>query len=291
MGGRRVTYSACVRDPSTGALGVAVQSHWFSVGSVVSWASARVGVVATQAFAEPAHGERGLMLFRAGLAPDQVLVALAAGDPEWETRQVGVVRADGRAAAHTGARCIAEASSLVGDGWTCQANMMRSPGVPEAMAEVLGGSSDGALPERLLGVLDAAEAAGGDVRGRQSAALVVVSPEGDRLDLRVEEHPEPLAELRRLVGLRRAYDAMEVGDDFASKGDVEGALLAYGEAGALAPDAQEVRFWQGVTLAGVGRDDEARDVLRPVLAADGGRWAELLTRLPAAGLLPEGFRP
>jgi len=289
-----VTYSIVARCPDTGQLGVAVQSHFFGTGAVVPWLEAGVGAVATQATAEVAHGPDGLDRLRAGRAPDEALADILGPDEAAETRQVAIVDARGRAAVHTGAVCIVHAGHVVGDGFTVQANMMSEPGVPEAMAAAFTASA-GALASRLLDALDAAEAAGGDIRGRQSAALAVVSAEAsakaghDRLvEVRVEDHPEPLVELRRIVDLARAYRRMEDAEEAMTRGDLDTALAIYAESAAQQPTQPEFPFWHAVVLAGLGRADEARAVVAPVFAGpNGDGWRELVRRLPAASLLPE----
>ncbi len=287
------TYSIVARDGATGELGVAVQSHWFAVGPVVPWAEAGVGAVATQSFVNIAHGPNGLQLMRTGLPPDRALAALLAGDPGRDVRQVGMIDAQGHVAAHTGSKCIAAAGHQVGDGYSVQANLMEKDSVWPAMARAFEASAGQPLAERLLVALRAAEAEGGDLRGRQSAALLVVRAEStgrpwaDRLvDLRVEDDPDPLVELSRLLRLHRAYERMNAGDLLLEHGDVEGAGREYRAALLLAPEVYEIAFWAGVTLAGAGRVDEARPLLDQACEA----WPpmrDLLARLPAAGLLPD----
>ena len=288
-----MTYSIVARCPDTGQLGIAVQSHFFSTGSVVPWLQAGVGAVATQATAEVAHGPDGLARLRAGRTPAKALRDILGLDPGAEVRQVAIVDASGRAAVHTGASCIAHAEHLVGEGFTTQANMMERSGVPEAMAEAFRAAT-GPLELRLVDALDAGEAAGGDIRGRQSATVCVVDAEPAdrpgherRVDVRVDDHPDPLVEVRRLVGLARAYRQMEDADDAMSGGDLEGALAIYADCAAQHPDHHELTFWHAVALAGVGRGDEARAVVAPVFGRpDGERWRELVRRLPATGTVP-----
>ena len=286
------TYSIVARDPATGQLGVAVQSHWFSVGSVVSWAEAGVGAVATQSFVDPAYGPRGLELMRGGLSPEQALTALTSVDDGREVRQVAFVDEQGRVAAHTGARCIREAGHHVGEGYSVQANMMLSDRVVPAMAAAYEAAT-GDLAERMLQALEAAERAGGDIRGRQSAAMQIVKgestgrPWADRvLELRVEDHPDPLVELRRLVTVHRAYEHMNAGDVAVEKGDLELAKAEYAAAAALLPGSLEVQYWAAVTLATVGELDEALPVFRAVFAAD-PNWVELTRRLIRPGIIPD----
>src|SRR6185503_11298576 len=241
------TYSIVARDPSTGELGVAVQSHWFSVGSNVSWAEAGVGAVATQSFIDPAYGPLGLQLMRAGRSAPDALKALLAGDAQRDVRQAGMVDAQGRAATHTGALCIPAAGGQEGKEYVVQANLMDKPTVWPAMARAYE-AAKGDLADRLLAALDAAEAEGGDIRGRQSAAIVVVKakssgrPWADRVfDLRVEDNAAPLVELRRLVKLQRAYNHMTAGDDCVA--DWPCAEREYGAARTLEPQHAEMAFW------------------------------------------------
>jgi uncharacterized Ntn-hydrolase superfamily protein len=287
-----MTYSMVARDPSSGQLGVAVQSHFFAVGSVVTWAEPGVGAVATQSFAEPAYGPRGLELIRSGRSAAGALGELIDQDPGEATRQVAIIDNAGRVAVHTGRSCIAEAGHQVGDQVSAQANMMRSDTVWHAMIDGYS-ATQGDLATRLLAALDAAEAEGGDIRGRQSAAILVVGgrrserPWEQRLvDLRVEDHPDPLPELRRLLELRRAYDRLNEAEQLILSGNVQGALEQYELAHAAVPDNLEFVFWRGVTLAAAGRVDEARQMLDRAYAAHDG-WAELLRRLQAAGLMPD----
>ncbi|MEA2377782.1 MAG: hypothetical protein QOD13_1689, partial [Thermoleophilaceae bacterium] len=275
-----MTYSIVARDEDSGQLGVAVQSHYFSVGSLVSWADPGVGAVATQSVVEPAYGPRGLGLMRRGSSAPEALRRLLLDDDQQEVRQVAVVDARGRAAVHTGSRCIREAGHRVADGVSVQANMMERATVPDAMLEAYR-STSGELADRLLAALDAAEREGGDIRGRQSAALTVVAPRAtgqptdDRpVDLRVEDHPDPLAELRRLVDLRRTYMRVELGDELAAAGDVDGALEQYAAAHAEQPEDAELAFWHGVALAANGHEREAGELLE-IAYADREGWREL----------------
>jgi uncharacterized Ntn-hydrolase superfamily protein len=287
-----VTYSIVARDDRSGELGVAVQSHSFGVGSIVSWAEAGVGAIATQSVVEPAYGPRGLELMRAGASAPEALHRLLADDGHEPVRQVAFVDRHGRVAVHTGARCIREASHRVADGVSAQANIMARPTVPDAMISAYR-AAGGDLAERLLAALDAAEAEGGDLRGRQSAALLVVAPKAsgeasdDRLiDVRVDDHSDPVRELRRLFGLRRAYERVDLGDELAAAGDVEAALAEYAAAHSEQPGSAELAFWHGVSLAANGREQEARAMLEQAYR-DGEGWRELLRRLPAAGLFPD----
>jgi uncharacterized Ntn-hydrolase superfamily protein len=285
------TYSIVARDPATGELGVAVQSHWFSVGSVVSWAEAGVGAVATQSFVDPSYGPLGLALMKAGRTAPETLAALLAGDSGREVRQVGMVDAKGNVATHTGRLDIPAAGGQAGKQYVVQANLMEKPTVWPAMARAFE-AAQGHLAERMLAALDAAESEGGDIRGRQSAALIVVKgtssgrPWADRVyDLRVEDHPAPLVELRRLVGVASAYNHMNAGDECVAVKDWPCAEKEYGTAQALQPQNAEMAFWAGVALASNGRLEAARPLFARAFQAD-ARWRELARRLPSVEQLP-----
>ena len=286
------TFSIVARDPETGELGVAVESHWFSVGPLVPWAEAGVGAVATQSFVNPAFGPDGLRLMGAGRSAADALEALVRADPRQAVRQVAFVDARGGVAAHTGARCIEWAGHHTGEGYSVQANMMLNDRVVPAMAKAFERAS-GPLAERLIAALEAGQAAGGDIRGQQSAALLVVAarasgePWKDRtVDLRVEDHPRPVEELRRLYTVHRAYEHMNAGDAAMEEGDMRRALAEYASAAAIVPDNLEVAFWNAFTLATNGRVDDAVPILRRVFAED-ENWVELLRRLPRAELIEE----
>lgn len=287
-----MTYSIVARDPETGQFGVAVQSHFFSVGPIVPWAEAGVGAVATQAHVEVSYGPRGLELMRGGATAGRALAALVLSDKEADHRQVAIVDALGRVAAHTGDLCIAEAGDRQGEGVSVQANMMLNSTVPDAMLAAYEKAS-GDLAQRMLAAMDAAEAEGGDIRGKQSAAILVVrgrasdKPWNDRLiDLRVEDHPAPLTELRRLVEMRRGYDAVERAEQAALQGELETAAAEYAKAEAGVGDNVEASFWAGVSLAASGQEEQARALLAKSFARHDG-WKELLRRLPAAGMFPD----
>jgi len=287
------TYSIVARDPDTGEMGVAVQSHWFSVGSIVMWAEAGAGAIATQSFVDPGYGLRGLELLRQGLPAPEVLPKLVAADAQRDVRQVAMIDTAGRVAVHTGAQAIAAAGHQVGRQYSVQANLMDNDRVWPAMADAFERAS-GDLADRLLAALEAAERVGGDIRGRQSAALLIVKATStgrpwvgaDRLfDLRVDDHPEPLEELRRLMRLQRAYDHANRGDELMSQEKVDEALKEYARAGEIAPEIAELPFWQAVTLASIGREAEAMPIFREVFRKE-PQWARLVPRLPAAKLLP-----
>jgi uncharacterized Ntn-hydrolase superfamily protein len=275
------TYSIVARDAGTGDLGVAVQSHWFSVGAVVPWARPGVGAVATQSIAEPAYGPRLLDRIEAGEAPAPALDALLAEDEGARFRQVAVVSAAGEVAVHTGAGCISKCGHAEGDGFSVQANLMASVDVWPAMAEAFT-AADGPLARRMLAALRAAERAGGDLRGRQSSALIVVPAEGEPWrrspDLRVEDDPEPLDELERLLDLSDAYTLAEEGDALAGAGRHSEAGARYRGAAELAPDSDELLFWSGLGLAHVGELAEGTERVRRAIALHAG-WREILTHL------------
>jgi len=285
------TYSIVARDPATGEIGVAVQSHWFSVGSTVPWAEAGVGAVATQSFVDPSYGPLGLEMMRAGRAAPDALAGLLVADPEREVRQVALIDSQGRVAAHTGKKAIQAAGQVVGKGYSVQANLMANDKVWPAMARAFE-SASGDLAERMLAALEAAQAVGGDIRGQQSAAIVVVPgtasgrPWADRIfDLRVEDHPRPLEELRRLLHVARAYRHMNAGDLAVEKNDVPAAEREYGAAMKLLPDSAEVVFWYAAALAMAGQVDRSLPLFARAYALDPA-WRSLVPRLPASGLLP-----
>jgi uncharacterized Ntn-hydrolase superfamily protein len=285
------TYSIVARDPASGALGVAVQSHWFSVGSVVPWAKAGVGAVATQSFVETAYGPRGLEAMGRGEEPAVALRRLLSEDDGADVRQVAFVDARGRVAAHTGSRCIPGAGHVTGDGWSVQANLMLSGEVPDAMARAYR-AAEGSFAERLLATLEAAEAAGGDIRGRQSAAILVVPgkpsdrPWDDRtVELRVEDHPAPLRELRRLLLLHRAYEHMNAGDAAVTAGNMAAALEQYGTAESLVPGNHEFAFWHAYALVTNGRVDDSLPVFARAFRLEPA-WMLVVPRLAAVGHLP-----
>jgi uncharacterized Ntn-hydrolase superfamily protein len=286
------TYSIVARDAATGDLGVAVQSHWFSVGSVVPWAEAGVGAVATQSFVDPSYGKLGLELMRAGKTAPEALASLLAGDSGRDVRQVAMIDAQGRLAAHTGAKCIDAAGHQTGKTYSAQANLMLNDKVWPTMSKAFE-SARGDLADRLLTALDAAQAVGGDIRGRQSAALVVVSghPTGkpwvDRIfDLRVDDSPTPLEELRRLVTLQRAYNHMNAGDLAVERRDNEAALREYSAAARLAPGNAEMVYWHAIALVNMDRVAESLPLFRRVYEMD-ANWRTLTPRLVKSGLLPD----
>ena len=285
------TYSIVARDPDTGELGVAVQSHYFSVGPIVPWAEAGVGAVATQSFAEVSYGPLGLELMRSGKTAPQALASLLASDDSRDVRQVAMIDAAGNVMTHTGARCIAAAGHHTGTNYSVQANLMENDRVWPAMAKAFE-AAKGPLAARMLAALDAAQKEGGDIRGQQSAAILVVGGNKtgiwwkDRIvDLRVEDHPKPLEELRRLLKIHEAYRHEDRGDTFIAQNKLPEALKEYEAAAALAPDNDELLFWYAVGVYNAGEEKRALELFRKVFQRD-RRWAELVDRLPPAGLLP-----
>jgi uncharacterized Ntn-hydrolase superfamily protein len=292
------TYSIVARDSATGQLGVAVQSHWFSVGSLVTWAEAGVGAIATQSFIDPGYGALGLELLRRGKNADETLRALIAADPHPEVRQVAIVDAMGGVAAHTGDKSIEAFAHRKGRGYSTQANLMLKNTVPDAMARAYE-NAKGDFAERLLIALEAAQAEGGDIRGSQSAAILIVNakstgkPWADKvIDLRVEDNKQPLVELRRLVNLARAYARMNAGDEAVTNNDLEKATKEYAAAEAMVADSVtngEMVFWHAVLLANTGKVEESLPLFQRAFKQD-KNWAELVKRLPKAGQLPNDRR-
>lgn len=284
------TYSIVARDPQTGEMGVAVQSNWFSVGSLVSWAEAGVGAIATQSFVNPSFGPHGLDLLRSGKTAQEVLKVLIDSDEGRDVRQLAIVDARGNAAAHTGKKCIPAAGHYVGDNFTVEANLMLNDKVWPAMAKAFQ-ESTGPLAERMVTALEAAQSVGGDIRGKQSAAILVVRAQStgkiweDRIiDLRIEDHAEPIKEIRRLLKMYRAYEFMNKGDYAVEKNDMKSALEFYGNAEKMFPDNLEMKYWHAVALANNGRVEESLPVFKKIFKAD-PNWAILTERLPSVGQL------
>ena len=269
------------RDGTTGELGVAVQSHWFSVGPLCAWARAGIGAVATQSVVEPAYGPNALDRLADGIPAPQALGELLAADPLAAVRQVAVIDNAGHLSAHTGADCIAHAGHVKAGDHTCQANMMARDTVPGAMSAAFK-QATGLLQDRLLVALEAAEAEGGDIRGRQSAAMLVVPGEGEpwrrTVDLRVEDSPDPLKELKRLLTLQRAYDLAGAGDELLAAGRTDEAGELYTQAAALAPDSDELLFWAGLARAQAGDLDAGVAAVKRAAQVNPD-WLTLLARL------------
>lgn len=285
------TYSIVARDPNTGDMAVGVQSHWFSVGSIVSWGEAGVGVVATQSFVNPAYGQKGLQLLKEGKSPQEALDKLLEEDQGREVRQVAILDARGRAAVHTGKKCIQYAGHSAKQDYSVQANMMLNASVWPAMAQAFEENSQLPLPERVLAVLQAAESQGGDIRGRQSAVLLVVKGvasdqpwNGEIMNLQVADHADPLAELSRLLKVHRAYELMNQGDLAIENSDMAGAAAFYGQAQQMFPDNMEMKYWHAITLANNAQFSQAQEILSAIFQKD-PRWKLLTQRLPEVGLL------
>ena len=284
------TYSIVARDPETGEMGVAVQSHWFSVGSIVSWGEAGVGVVATQSFVNPAFGPDGLVLLRSGMTAEQVVDKLIAEDEGRDVRQLAIIDVNGNVKSYTGKNCIPGAGNIVGKNYSVQANLMLNDKVPGAMSKAFE-ESKGPLAERLMAALFAAEEVGGDIRGKQSAAILVVKGRStgqvwkDRLiDLRVEDHSAPLEELNRLLKVHRAYDHMNAGDLAVEHSDMKLAMEEYSKAEEMFPENEEMKYWHAVTLATNGDVEGALPLFKDVFLKN-ENWRTLTPRLVTVGLL------
>ena len=289
--GRANTMSIVARDPNTRELGVAVESHYFSVGPVVPWAEAGVGAVATQANADPSYGPLGLALMKSGKTASETLRSLMAGDADVASRQIAMIDAAGNVDAYTGTKPTPAAGHKIGTDYSVQGNTMATPKVWEAMAVAFEHSS-GDLADRMLAALDAGQNAGGDIRGEQTAALLVVSghptgqPWKDRLfDLRVEDSPHPITELKRLVRLRRAYLLVGQGDELAAKKRWEEAIQKYRSAASLAPEKDEITYGLAVTLFLAGREAESLPIFRQVFR-EHPQWVEITRRYVTTGDLP-----
>lgn len=285
------TYSVVLRDKNTGEMAVGVQSHWFAVGTRVSWGKSGVGAIATQSFTNPAYGPDGLKLLSQGKSATEVLEIITKGDEGIDFRQVAVIDANGNVAAHTGKKCIKSAGHLIGDNYSVQANMMLNDLVVPAMAKSLEQSINLPIAERVVQALLAAQDAGGDIRGKQSAALIVMGskktekPWLDKtIDLRVDDHAEPLKELQRLLTVHQAFVYMNEGDAAIETGDMAKGLEQYEAAAKMLPDNLEMKYWRAVTLANNDRLDEALVIFKEVFGKD-ENWRELTKRLPASDLL------
>ncbi len=285
------TYSIVAYDTVTGQFGAAVQSHWFKVADVI-WAEPGVGVVATQSLADFAYGPLGLEMMKIGKTAHQALVGVLASDPQNAVRQVAMMDSYGNVATHTGDKCIAYAGHRTGPNYSVQANLMRDSTVWGAMA-VAFETTAGDLAEKMMSALEAAEAEGGDIRGRQSAAMLVVRAEptgkswvDNIVDIRVDDSPEPLAELRRLLNITRAYDLMNVGDELLAEQKFDQAAEAYRQASELAPGNLEITFWHAATLVTINEVERSLPVFKDVFAQDES-WRQVVPRLVPAGLLPD----
>ena len=285
------TYSVVARDPKTGEMGVGVQSHWFSVGSLVSWGEAGVGVVATQSLVNKSFGLRGLELLKQGKPPQEVIDNLISDDEGKDVRQVAILDKEGRVATHTGVKCIKQAGHIVGENFSVQANMMLSDKVWPAMAEAFTKNSSLPLPERIVKTLEAAESVGGDIRGKQSAALLIVAGEQPEniwddplIDLRIEDHTDPLKELNRILRVFRAYEHMNNGDIAIEEGDMVKALQDYAAAQKMFPENLEMKYWTAISLANNNKIEDAMTIFKEIFTID-NNWRILTERLPQSELL------
>ncbi len=285
------TYSIVAKDPETGEMGVGVQSHWFSVGSVVSWGEAGVGVVATQSLVNKSFGLRGLELLKKGKSPQNTIDILLSDDEGKDVRQVAILDVNGNIATHTGSKCIKYAGHIVNENFSVQANMMLSDKVWPSMAKAFRKCKDLPLPERIVKTLEAAETVGGDIRGKQSAALLVVDGEKPEnkwddplIDLRIEDHKKPLEELDRLLRIYRAYEHMNKGDVAIEHDNMTNALKEYNSALNMFPNNLEMKFWTAVSLANNKKLDDAIKLFKDVFKKD-KNWCLLTERLPDSGLL------
>lgn len=284
------TFSIVARDPLTGEMGVAVQSHWFSVGSIVSWGEAGTGVVATQSFVNPSFGPRGLELLKSGKTPQEAVDELIASDEGRDVRQLAILDSKGRAASYTGKNCIPDAGNIAKENYSVQANLMLNDKVWPEMSKAFE-ESTGPLAERMLAALEAGQNAGGDIRGKQSASILIVKGEStgkiweDRtIDLRVEDNPEPIKELKRLLEVYRAYEHMNKGDLAVERNDMVLAMKEYSAAEEMFPDNLEMKFWHAVTLVNNKNSEEALTMFKDIFSQD-ENWRILFSRLPKAGLL------
>ncbi|MGO4892636.1 DUF1028 domain-containing protein [Flavobacterium sp. W21_SRS_FM6] len=287
------TYSIVARDPASGQLGAAVQSHWFSVGADVIWAQPGVGAVATQSFIEVSYGPLGLAMMESGNTAPQTLTSLLAKDEHKNVRQIGMIDAKGNTAVHTGELAITAHCHLVGEDFTVQANLMEKDTVCAAMAAAFTANANEDLAGRMMAALQAAQQEGGDIRGKQSAAMLVVEGEkgtpvwqGRLVDLRVEDNADPISELSRLLHVSRTYSKMTEGDDFMTLGKIDEALAAYATAESMMPDNHEAIFWHAATLAAVDRVEESLPLFKKAFALHPA-WKTLVPRLPASELLPD----
>jgi len=285
------TFSIVARDKNTGEMAVGVQSHWFAVGNLVSWGKSGVGVVATQSFINPAYGPNGIKLMKEGKTAKDALEFLISEDKGRDVRQVAMLDNQGNASAYTGKNCITYANQIIGDNFSVQANMMLNDKVVPAMAEAFKVNHNLPLSERVLKVLQAAQKTGGDIRGKQSAAIIVVGPEvvpeswNDKLvDLRVDDHKNPIAELERLLKVHTAYQYMNKGDLAVEHHDMQAALKEYGAAQKLFPENLEMQYWTAIALANNNDFEKALPIFKKVFSKD-ENWRELTKRLPKSGLL------
>ena len=285
------TYSIVAKDANTGEMAVGVQSHWFSVGTLVSWGKSGVGVVATQSFVNPSYGPNGIELMESGVSAKNVLKQLTDQDEGRDFRQAAMLDVNGSVNAFTGEKCIESAGHFVGDNFSVQANMMLNNEVIPAMKKAFQDNSNLPLAERIIKVFEAAESVGGDIRGKQSAALIVVGAEktsnvweDKKIDLRVDDSSNPIKEIKRLLKVHRAYDHMNKGDLAIEENDMDKALSEYGKAQVLFPENHEMSFWKAIALLNNGKKEAARPILKKVFK-ENPNWKKLIYRLPKSGLI------
>jgi len=285
------TYSIVAKDVKTGEMAVGVQSHWFSVGTLVSWGKSGVGVVATQSFVNPSYGPKGIELMESGVSAKDVLKKLTDQDEGRDFRQAAILDINGSVSAFTGEKCIESAGHFVGDNFSVQANMMLNDKVIPAMKKAFLDNSDLPLAERIIKVFEAAESVGGDIRGKQSAALIVVGAkktsnvwEDKKIDLRVDDNINPIKEIKRLLKVHRAYEHMNKGDLAIEENDMEKALNEYGKAQVLFPENYEMSFWKAIALLNNGKKEAARPILKRVFK-ENSNWKKLIYRLPKSGII------
>lgn len=284
------TYSIVARDPESGQMGVAVQTHWFNVGSRVPWAEAGVGAIATQSFTNPSFGPRGMELLKQGKTAQEVVDELIASDEGRDFRQLGIVDRNGNSASFTGAKCIYAAGNIAEDNFSVQANLMQSDKVWPAMAKAFK-SAEGNLAEKMLAALEAAQNEGGDIRGKQSAAMIIVKKNGsgkvwedEILNIKIADSPNPLMELSRQIKIHKAYEHMNAGDLAVEQNNIESAEREYGKAMELYPENLEIKYWYAVALANAGKIEESLPLFKYVFSKD-PNWRELTERLPSSELL------
>ena len=290
------TYSIVAKDANTGEMAVGVQSHWFSVGTLVSWGKSGVGVVATQSFVNPSYGPKGIELMENGVSAEEALKNLTDKDEGRDFRQAAMLDVNGSVNAFTGEKCIESAGHFVGDNFSVQANMMLNDQVIPAMKKAFEDNSNLPLAERIIKVFEAAESVGGDIRGKQSAALIVVGAEktsnvweDKKIDLRVDDSSNPIKEIKRLLKVHRAYDHMNKGDLAIEENDMDKALSEYGKAQVLFPENHEMSFWKAIALLNNGKKEAARPILKKVFK-ENPNWKKLIYRLPKSGLILMKFK-
>ncbi len=290
------TYSIVAKDANTGEMAVGVQSHWFSVGTLVSWGKSGVGVVATQSFVNPSYGPNGIELMENGVSAEEALKNLTDKDEGRDFRQAAMLDVNGSVNAFTGEKCIESAGHFVGENFSVQANMMLNDEVIPAMKKAFQDNSNLPLAERIIKVFEAAESVGGDIRGKQSAALIVVGAEktsnvweDKKIDLRVDDSSNPIKEIKRLLKVHRAYDHMNKGDLAIEENDMDNALSEYGKAQVLFPENHEMSFWKAIALLNNGKKEAARPILKKVFK-ENPNWKKLIYRLPKSGLILMKFK-